>query len=535
MVQNNIDVLIVGGGPVGLFCANELLRHGLSCRIIDKKKTISDKSKALGIHIRTLDVLDDCELIDEFLKQGQQVIGAIFKSRGKTLFHVNLKEIEASRHYLIDLPQNQTETILHQHLQNRGIQVEWETELTHVTQTETEISATVIKSGQSEFIKARWLIACDGAHSTVRHQVDGKFKGSSYQQTWWLADLLVDWTVPEDQMAIFISSKGPLACFPMGNKRYRLVMTAPKDNTLSPSIDDIDRVFKERSSDPAILSNPFWITPFSIHHRQIQQYRYDRIFFAGDAAHIHSPMGGQGLNTGIQDIYNLVWKLALVEKGKAKPELLNSYHEERFAVGQAVLKKTHIMTRMILLTNPLVTRLRNAFIQFITSFKKIRKMVITDIAELDITYANSSIVHQSGSLKHLKVGIFLPDFQLLDQTTQKMEPVNSIIQGTQHHLIIFSGDDSKRVSEVMNLADSLAELYPHTLQTHLVLQSKLETTNKRLRTWLDEQQHVHQHFGITQPSLLLVRPDKYIGILHSPINQKELYNQLYLLPETKPG
>ncbi len=534
MSQNNIDVLIVGAGPVGLFCANELLRHGLSCRIIDKKSTTSDKSKALGIHIRTLDVLEDGGLIDEFLKQGQPVIGAIFKSKGKTLFQVSFEEIEADRHFLIDLPQNQTEAILYQHLQNKDVQVEWETELTHVIQSQTEISATVVKNNQNESINATWLIACDGAHSTVRHQVNGEFKGSSYQQTWWLADLLVDWTVPENQMAIYISDNGPLACFPMGNKRYRLVMTAPKNPKVAPSIEDIDREFKQRSSDPAILSNPVWITPFSIHHRQIQQYRYDRIFFAGDAAHIHSPMGGQGLNTGIQDIYNLVWKLALVEKRKAKPGLLNTYHEERFAVGQAVLKKTDIMTRMILLTNPLVTRLRNAFIQFVTSFKKIRKIVVNDIAELDISYANSSIVHESGSLKQLKAGVFLPDFQLLDPVTQKKATRNTMIQGTQHHLIIFSGDDSN-VSELTNLADSLAEQYPHTLQVHLVLENKLlESTNKQVKIWLDEERQVHQRFALTQPSLLLVRPDKYIGILQSPINQEELSKQFYLLSETKP-
>ena len=123
MSQNNIDVLIVGAGPVGLFCANELIRHGLTCRIIDKKNTISDKSKALGIHIRTLDVLEDCGFIDEFLKQGQKIKGAVFKSKGKVLVNADFTGITADRHFLIDLPQNQTEAILYQSLQNKGVQV----------------------------------------------------------------------------------------------------------------------------------------------------------------------------------------------------------------------------------------------------------------------------------------------------------------------------------------------------------------------------------------------------------------------------
>lgn len=530
MSQNNIDVLIVGAGPVGLFCANELTRHGLTCRIIDKKNSISDKSKALGIHIRTLDVLEDCGLIDEVLKQGQKVIGAIFKSKGNTLINAHFNEIEADRNFLIDLPQNKTEDIFYQSLQNKDIQVEWETELTHLTQSKNEITATIQKKNNKiELFNANWLIACDGAHSTVRHQVGAEFKGSSYQQAWWLADLLIDWQVPENKMALYISDKGPLACFPMGNKRYRLVVTAPKDSKGDPSLEDIDNEFKKRSSDPATLTNPIWLTAFSIHHRQIQQYRYDRVFFAGDAAHIHSPMGGQGLNTGIQDVYNLAWKLALVEKGKAQPNLLNSYHEERFPVGQAVLKKTDVMTRMMLLTNPLAITMRNTFIKFITSFNLVKKTLIKDIAELNISYSQSPIVYQSGTVKQLKAGESLPDFQLIDNATQKRANRNAIIQGTLHHLFIFSGTISKKIPELINLSNYLAKQYYHSIQVHLILDQKPDNANEQVKIWLDDQQQVHNRFGIKKPTLLLVRPDKYIGILQNPINKNELLKQLYLL------
>lgn len=320
MSQQNIDVLIVGAGPVGLFCANEVMRHGLTCRIIDKKTQLSEQSKALGIHIRTLNVLEDCGCIDEILQQGHKVEGVLFKSKGKTLVDASFASIDADRHYLIDLPQNQTEAILAHTLQAKGTPIEWETELTHVSQSPTEITATIRKpNNKIELVNANWLIACDGAHSTVRHQVQAEFKGAKYDQTWWLADLLIDWQISDKRMVVYITNQGPLACFPMGNKRYRLVLSAPPgEKPTDLTLEDIQQVFKERSSDPATLSHPIWLSQFSLHHRQIQQYRYDRMFFAGDAAHIHSPMGGQGLNTGIQDIYNLVWKLALVEKNRAK-------------------------------------------------------------------------------------------------------------------------------------------------------------------------------------------------------------------------
>lgn len=528
MPQKNIDVLIVGAGPVGLFCANELTRHGLTCRIIDKKDCLSEHSKALGIHIRTLDVLEDCGLLKEVEQQGHQVEGVLFKSKGKTLVNATFAGVKANRHFLIDLPQNKTESIFNESLKEKGINVEWGTELTHVSQSAQEITATIKKpNNKVELFNANWLIACDGAHSTVRHQVGAEFKGSAYKQEWWLADLLVDWKVPDNRMAIFISKNGPLACFPMGNKRYRLVMTANNSNG-DPSLEEVNNEFKRRSSDLATLSNPIWLSQFSIHHRQIQQYRYDRVFFAGDAAHIHSPMGGQGLNTGIQDIYNLIWKLALVEKGKAKPDLLNSYHAERYPVGQDVLKKTDMMTRMILLKNPFAIAARNAFISFITSFNKVKNTLATDIAELSISYAKSPIVFQSGCTQKIKAGEFFPDFELTDTATQKTTTTNTIIQGTLHHLFIFSGMNSKNNNDLISLAESLSKKYQQTTQVHLILAEKPPHILWNTKTWIDNDQ-IHQRFGIKKPTLMLIRPDKYVGLLKNPINKNTEINELYLL------
>ncbi|TAL61716.1 MAG: FAD-binding protein [Legionella sp.] len=529
MSHNNIDVLIVGAGPVGLFCANELIRHGLTCRIIDKKSNLSERSKALGLHIRTLDIFRDCSFINEVQRQGHQVEGVLFKSKGKTIVNATFADIDASYHYLIDLPQNQTEAIFNQALEDKGVYVEWDTELTHLSQSPTEIMATIRKpNNKIELFNANWLIACDGAHSTVRHEVNAEFKGSAYQQAWWLADLIVDWEVPENRMAIYISPNGPLACFPMGNKRYRLVMSAPQGSSGDPSLSEIEQIFQERSTDKAILSNPIWLSQFSIHHRQIEHYRYDRVFFAGDAAHIHSPMGGQGLNTGIQDIYNLAWKLALVEKRKAKPELLDSYNAERFPVGQEVLKKTDLMTRMILLKNPLLVDARNAFIKFITSFKTVKNTLAKDIAELSISYAKSPIVQQSGCVKHLKAGEYFPEFHLTDSQTGNTLKSSTIVQGTMHHAFIFCGNNSKKIPELINFADKLASKYCKTVKVHLVLNKPQEANSGRLQTWIDDEQ-IHQRFNIKKPTLVLVRPDKYMGLLKKPLNKKTQLQDLYLL------
>ncbi|KTD42503.1 FAD-dependent monooxygenase [Legionella quateirensis] len=530
MIQDNIDVLIIGAGPVGLFCANELTRHGLTCRIIDKKSSLSVRSKALGLHIRTLDVLEDCGLLDEVMKQGLPIEGVVFKSNGTILVSTSFAGIEANRHYLIDLPQNQTETIFYQSLEQKGVNVEWDTELTHVIQSPTEITATINKpDNKIELLNATWLIACDGAHSTVRKQVNAEFKGSEYKQAWWLADLLIDWDILDTHMTVYISDRGPLACFPMGNKRYRLVLTAPQKGTTEPTLHDVTREFNLRASDPAILSNPVWISQFNIHHRQIQEYRYDRIFFAGDAAHIHSPMGGQGLNTGIQDIYNLIWKLALVDKGKAKPDLLNSYHEERFPVGQEVINTTDKMTKLMLITNPVLVALRNLFIRLISSITPIMNYMAKNIAELAISYAKSPIVHQSGSAKHLAAGDYLPAFQLIHNETQQATSSTVITQGVMHHVFLFEGLKNKKLTELRHMAKTLVQKYPNSLKVHWVSSTKSVQPDDSITLWIDEQQRVHQHFGLKKPSLILVRPDKYIGLIQQPIHINRFMEDLYLL------
>lgn len=524
MPEHNIDVLIVGAGPVGLFCANELMRHGLQCRIIDKKEGLSAHSKALGLHIRTLDLLENCGLIDDILQEGHPVEGVLLKSQGAAFFDADFSDIQITkRHYLIDLAQNQTEAILYQNLLRKGGRVEWNTELTHLTQTPEEITATLKKPNHCiELFHANWLIACDGAHSTVRHQLDALFKGVEFKQSFWLADAHIQWDIPENRMAVYLDKKGPVAFFPMGDTRYRMVMTAAQGQTQDPSFEDIKKEIKLRCSDSPLLSNPIWLSRFNIHQRQIEEYRHHRVFFAGDAAHIHSPIGGQGLNTGIQDIYNLVWKLALVEQGKANPTLLDTYHEERFLVGESVLKKTGIMTRMILLTSPLAISLRNRLFRFIMRIPRVKHSLVLDIAELSISYAKSTITYHSGRSKHIKAGELLPEFELTQPDSEQKISSKKITQGTMHHLFIFAGFKNKKMPYTINLAKTLAERYSHAIKIHLVLTQPAECSDNSLNLLIDNHAEVHQRFNFKKPALILIRPDQYISVIEQKITQKKL-------------
>ncbi|KTD71441.1 FAD dependent oxidoreductase [Legionella steelei] len=540
MSDKLLDVLVVGAGPVGLFCANELTRQGLSCRIIDKKSTLSDKSKALAIHIRTLDLLRDCSFLDEILIEGQKVDGVMFKSKGKELIHATYANVEADYHFVIDLPQSKTEHIFHQGLADRGLQVEWQTELMESEQSATHMVSTLKHvDGSMEQVQSQWIIACDGSHSTLRKLVNAEFIGSSFKQTWWLADLLIDWELPENKFIIYVSAEGPLACFPMGEKRYRLVMTAPeKIMHQEPSIEDITRAFKARCTDSATLRDPIWISQFGIDHKQIQNYRYGRVFFAGDSAHVHSPMGGQGLNTGLQDIYNLAWKLALVQKGLATDALLDSYHCERHPIAAEVLKNTGAMTRLMMMSNPSMISLRNFFLRIAMSFDSIKNFVMYNLAELSVSYAKSPIVKVLGEKTKFHVGELLMNFPLLDAQTKEKRELQQATQGTLHHLLLFVGlADNNALSAFAELAATVTQQFKGLIKTHIILpHSGMNIADKGISILIDEHQKMYQRFKISQPTVVLIRPDKYIGLTQMPVNKEELMEYLehtYFLTSSK--
>ncbi|STX27874.1 FAD dependent oxidoreductase [Legionella beliardensis] len=520
-MTQTIDVLIVGAGPVGLFCANELHRQGIRCRIIDKKSALSDKSKALAIHIRTLEVLEDCYFINDFLEKGYKVHGVLIKSNDTVLSEANFEKLGTSYDFLIDLPQSETEQIFYQGLVEKNINVEWQSELISFKEGEPLLAFVKKADGQTEEIAAKWLIACDGSHSTLRDLCHAQFQGAEYKERWWLADVHMNWTIPENKIIIYVSPNGPLACFPMGNQRYRFVMTAPLNKSDQPTFEDIVDVFNERSSDPGKLFDPAWISAFSIHHRQIDKYRYGHVFFCGDAAHIHSPMGGQGLNTGIQDTYNLAWKLNLVVKGYANESLLDTYHEERHPIAKAVLKKTDIMTKLFTIKNKTLITLRNKIASKLTSYDVITSPILQDLAQLDISYAKSSIVKAHGQKTRFKLGEFIPLLTLKSLRHRKALPLEKICQDTLHHVFVFLKAKEWNESIDKKLM-ALAKDYQDVLQVHLVITDALTSASELSSVWIDENYILQERFNIKQSATLVIRPDKYIGFIESPFNMEQL-------------
>src|SRR5215472_12855237 len=317
----NPPILIVGAGPTGLTAALELLRHGVSCRIIDQCPSPSTTSKALGIHSRTLEVFEALKVLDPFLASGRKLHAFNAFAGTQRLAHVSFDELEAPYPFVLSLPQCETERILTRELRARGVEIERSKKLTALTllSDHADVEVADLTTNRVDRSSHPWIIGADGAHSAVRKALEIPFDGEALAEDFMLADVAIDWDRPIDETHVFFSPAGILAALPLpGERRYRLVVDLPERLPPEPVLKDttqclaLFQAWMDRRAHSGIrISEPTWISHFRIQSRIVPTYRKGRAFLAGDAAHIHSPVGGQGMNTGIQDAFNLGWKLAL--------------------------------------------------------------------------------------------------------------------------------------------------------------------------------------------------------------------------------
>lgn len=404
-MANDPKVLIAGAGPVGLTLANELARHGIPVRIVDKSAARTDKSKALVLWSRTLELLDDAGYATDFLSSGILAHGAQISTGTEIVARVSFDLVDSRFAYALMIAQSETERVLEERLAKAGVTVERTVELTGFTDKGASVEAVLTSAdGARETIEADWLVGCDGAHSTVRHGLGFAFEGSTLQSHWALADGHLQGLAPADHLHIFWHRDGILAFFPIGGDRWRVIANlgpaTDGETHPDPTLEEINVLTARRGSPGIVMSDPVWLAAFRINERKVRDYSRGRVFLAGDAAHIHSPAGGQGMNTGMQDAFNLAWKLALVIEGAAKPSLLDSYSPERTSVGDRVLKNAGRLTEAATLSNPLLQDVRNLIVRFAATFPHFQHKVADQLAEMDIGYPDSPLTARNGHAGH---------------------------------------------------------------------------------------------------------------------------------------
>lgn len=396
-IKSDTDVFIVGAGPVGLFLANECARRGLRFRLIETRSGQSEHSKALAIFPRTLETFDMAGIVSPFLEAANRVTSVAVVAGQRSLARVRFEPEGTPYSFVGMVPQDVTEKMLVTELRRKGGVVEYDTTLVSAVEHDGYVTATLDRQGKQFEVTALFVVGCDGAHSAVRHLLNLPFEGAQYDATFMLADVETNEALPGDEMQLCPSEFGPLAIFPMSSIRRRIVATVDKAEEDAPSLAFVRRVAAQRAPRELETISLRWSSYFRIHHRQVAQLRVGRLFVAGDAAHIHSPFGGQGMNTGLQDVWNLVWKLNLAVRGMASEQLLDSYTAERRPVIKAVLQTTHRLTRLLGTASKLAQAVRNTVIPVVSQLNGFQRRFVQNLSELGISYAGSPIVEGAGS------------------------------------------------------------------------------------------------------------------------------------------
>jgi 2-polyprenyl-6-methoxyphenol hydroxylase-like FAD-dependent oxidoreductase len=391
------DVLIAGAGPVGLVMAIELARYGVAVRIIDKAPQRTDKSKALVIWSRSLELLARAGCSAALVDAGYKAYSINISAKGKSIAHFTLEGLATAYPYGLMISQSDTERILDEFLNSLGIKVERTVELTRFTASDDKVVSTLRHAdGAEEIAETSWLIGCDGAHSTVRHQLGMEFHGETSPVDWILADIHLENTPRAPEINVVWHTDGILATFPIAENRYRVVAdvgVVPENSNPSaePTLEDVQAILDTRFPGSVRATNPIWLSSFRINERKVADYRAGRVFLAGDAAHVHSPAGGQGMNTGMQDACNLAWKLALVVRGIGSDSLLDSYSAERSPIADQVLKETGRVTSMATLTGKMKQSLRNHAVALVLGLPSVRKFAADAASEISIGYPLSPL------------------------------------------------------------------------------------------------------------------------------------------------
>ncbi|HYZ70001.1 MAG TPA: FAD-dependent monooxygenase [Mycobacterium sp.] len=538
MNESVLPVLVVGAGPTGLTVANELARHGVLPRIIDRGPEPATTSRALVVQPRTLEILDDIGVVDQAIAAGTPASSLTITFADKTVELNFADQLTGPQNYtaypeLRTLSQHDTERILTELLSKQGVEVERGRALTDLTQDGDAVTATLRGTdGAVETLRCRWVIGCDGAHSAVRKATGIPFTGSTYHDEFIMADAELDWKLPHGGLYGFPSPAGIFAAFSMpGENRYRIFGNfppgpqGPSAEYSEPTHEEFQAMVDERVPFPAKVVKEYWVTRYRVHSRTVPRYRDGRVFLVGDAAHVHSPAGAQGMNTGIQDAYNLAWKLALVERGVAEVSLLDSYEAERHPIGVQLLKTTDRLFSAFGGQNPLARLARGRVAPVLASHlltrSWLRRRFIGLLAQLRLRYPDSplSAADGSGWRDAPAPGDRAREADVTIDGRQSR--LYEVFRGTHHTVLLFTGldDDARPAIELCRIAEQLEQAHPGMVKARVVTAERFADHPAALG---DSTRSAHRQYGVSSASAFVIRPDKYIGYRGRPVDADRL-------------
>jgi 2-polyprenyl-6-methoxyphenol hydroxylase-like FAD-dependent oxidoreductase len=489
--NRDTDVLIIGAGPTGLVLALWLTRLGVPVRIVDKTTESGTTSRAVAVQARTLEFYRQLRLADEVVERGRQAIAANLWVAGKKSARVLFGDMGVGISpfpYALLFPQDEHERLLIKRLAEAGVKVERSTELLGFEDATTRVLAHLKRlDGVVETCAAAFIAGCDGAHSTVRETLGIGFPGGTYAHLFYVADVEASGAAMNGEVHVGLDTTDFLAVFPMkGEGHARLIGTVQEDAEHQPdnlSWNDVSsRVIAWMHIHVARVN---WFSTYRVHHRVADHFRKGRAFLLGDAAHIHSPVGGQGMNTGIGDAVNLAWKLAAVLHGSAGRTLLDSYEPERIAFARRLVATTDEAFTGVTSRGPIARLIRLRIVPLLVpvlfAFKAVRRFMFRTVSQTVVNYRTSSL--SDGRAGSLHGGDRLPWVEMNLNGTDNFTPLSSL--DWQVHVY------GEAVQEIRTLCDA------RKLPLHVF-------------PWRPEMGQT----GLRRHTIYLVRPDGYIALVN---------------------
>ena len=514
-----VDVLIAGAGPVGLALAAELTRHGVRPRIVDKTIGTKTISKALILHVRTQEVFDAMGIVGHAIERSVPMTNVQVHAYGRRIGQWRFTEalIDSPHTHPVILGQDRTEKILEDHLSSMGMSVEWNTEAIAFEQDAEGVTVRLrLPDGSQEEVRAKYLVGCEGAHSMTRKAAGLDFKGEAYTGEQFIqADCKIRWELPKGSNYLFLTDVGYMMVIEMPEDIVRIFISLPDENPANneaPTLEDIRSNLVRLSGFEAPLSDDVWLARYRTSHRRASTFQKDRIFLAGDAGHIHVPIGGQGMNTGLQDAFNLGWKLGAVVLGTAKPSLLESYSAERVPVAEQLLTGTDKAYRFVLHPDDLMKRAARTFGPFLMSLERVQEKAVSTLEEINIAYHVGTLTEDHGGSHGPKAGERLLDAVVVHSPSLATTNLFDATRGTQWSAFLFSGIDPTHnvLPQLEEVAARIDTQFGETVKPLLILAKGFPTAGPR-STLLDRANFAHDKYGVKNACLYIIRPDWYIG------------------------
>ena len=495
------DVLVVGAGPTGLMLANQLGRRGIRTIVIDRHGGAAQQSRAMAVHARTLEIYAKLAVASRAIALGRPGWAANMWTSGRPTARIPLQDIgkDLSPYpYVLMLGQDENERILGERLRAWNLAVQWNTELVSLEQRHDSVIANLKRAdGSVEMLSAAYVCGCDGAHSAVRSLNGIAFPGAPYEHVFFVADTEAVGSMVPEELNVYLWRDGFHLFFPMrGADRWRVIGILPQALRSKPDLafEDVAPAVRAEVGVDLRFERCHWFSSYRIHHRCAQRFRERRCFLLGDAAHIHSPVGGQGMNTGLQDAYNLAWKLALVHGGQASDRVLDTDAQERMPVARRLLRTTDRAFTLIVSTGWVAALIRTRVVARMAAlamrFETARRFAFRTVSQIGIAYRDSALSQTlPGVAKDApRAGDRFPWLRLCFVPGSEPEDVFERLDDTRFNLVV-CGEAAAKVPERLS----------GRVVRHVVSDDPRNTRALAAR-------------GIEAPAFFLVRPDGHIAL-----------------------